>query len=117
MRPPDRTSRLVSSANSLNPTSITDRPANLFNVVGYCAAVTARYIKFYDKASAPVVGTDVPKLSLYIPPTTAFVIDFPTSLTFNQGIAFGITTLGHDEDDTVVSLGDILGLNILYSGG
>jgi hypothetical protein len=56
--------RLVSAAASTNATSAKAAPAQVHSVVGYNAAAALRYLKLYDKASAPTVGTDTPFMTI-----------------------------------------------------
>jgi len=74
----------------------------------------ARFLKVYDKASAPTVGTDVPVWTIMIPanPTAALgagrEIPFPPEgIAFSNGIAFAITANYADSDTTAVAAGDV----------
>ena len=106
-------SRILSAAGTTNATSAKASAGYLHQASGFNAAVTARYLKFYNKASAPTVGTDVPILTLYLPASTAFVFDIP-GLYFSTGIAYALTTGGADNDTGALTAGDILGLNVIY---
>jgi hypothetical protein len=83
-------------------------------VVGYNAAATTRYLKFYNKATAPTVGTDTPVLTIPLPPAVGFAFDFP-GLGFTTGIGFGITTAVADNSVAFATAADILGLNVVYA--
>jgi hypothetical protein len=71
-----------------------------------------RYVKFYDKASAPSVGSDTPKLVVAVP---GAVDSLPTVVTFNSavgiafslGIAFAVTAGILDTDNTAVTANDM----------
>lgn len=106
-------SRIVSAAASTNGTSAKATNGTLKQVVGYNAAAAARYLKFYNKTSAPTVGTDTPVLTVYLPATTAFALDFDHY--FSQGIAYALTTGSADSDTAALTAGDVLGLNVLYN--
>jgi hypothetical protein len=72
--------RLLSSAATTNATSVKTSMADLFRVRGYNASTSARYLKLYNKASAPTVGTDTPVATYYLPPSSPFEIAFDTPL-------------------------------------
>lgn len=109
------TSRIVSAAADTNATSAKATPGTLYSVKGYNAAAAARYLKFYDKASAPTVGTDTPVLTIYLPATTAFVLDWPAGRYFATGIAYGMVTGSADNSAAALTAGDVLGLNVEYA--
>ncbi len=79
---------------------------------------TAKFVKFYDKASSPTVGTDTPAFTLTIPsPGSAngagTNIAFPSGIPFTLGIGLAITGAIADSDTTAVGLNDISGF-VLY---
>lgn len=109
------TSRIVSAAASTNATSAKATAGTLYSAKGYNAAASARYLKFYNKASAPTVGTDTPVLTIYLPATTAFALDWPNGRLFATGIAYALTTGSADADTGALTAGDVLALNIEYA--
>lgn len=106
-------SRIVSAAASTNATSAKTLAGVLHRALGFNAAGATRYLKFYDKASAPTVGTDTPVLTIAVPATSAF--DLELKLPFYTGIAYAMTTGSADNDTGALTAADILGLNIIYS--
>lgn len=115
-RKPVSTSRIVSAAASTNATSAKASAGDLTGVLGYNAAAAVRYVKFYNKASAPTVGTDTPVLTIAIPATTAFDIQIPNGgFYFSTGIAYALTTGAADNDTGALTAADILGLNVIYA--
>lgn len=113
-RQPTGVKRLVSAAGSTNPDFAKASAGTLFEVIGYNAAASVRYLKIFNKASAPTVGTDTPVLTIPLPPAAAFAIDFP-ALPFATGIAFCLTTGVADADTGALTAADVVGLNILYA--
>lgn len=111
---PDTVSRIPSAAASTNATSAKMTPGILYSVIGFNAAAAARYLKIYDKESAPTVGTDTPKLTITLPASTAFTIDFPTPVEFRAGIAYALTTGVADNDTGALTAADVTGLNVIY---
>lgn len=108
------TSRILSAAASTNATLAKNDQGTLWHVTGYNAAAAARYLKFYDKASAPTVGADTPILTFYLPAAAAFRLDWPKGRYFNTGIAYALTTGRADADTGALTAGDIEALNVEY---
>jgi hypothetical protein len=100
------TSRILSAAADTNATSAKASPGPLYSVKGFNAAGAARYLKFYDKASA---------LTIYLPASTAFALDWPMGRFFAVGIAYGMVTAGADNSTAALTAGDVLALNVEYA--
>jgi len=103
----------VLSAASTNATSV---KASAGQVYGYSFANTNaayRFVHFYDKASAPTVGTDVPAFTVGIPPNFSAQVDFNSGTPFATGIAYAITTGAADSDSAAVGANDVTGF-IVY---
>lgn len=110
--PATTTFRLVSAAATTNATSVKGSAGTLRRLTGYNASTFARYLKLYDKATAPTVGTDTPRKTLYLPPATAFALDYNDS--FTVGIALALTGAAADADTTALTAGDVVCLNVDY---
>lgn len=110
---PSATFRILSAAASTNASSVKASAGDLFHITGYNANAAARYLKFYNKASAPTVGTDVPVWTEYLAPQAKFHVSFPPRF-FSLGIALALTTGGADADTGALTAGDILALNVGY---
>jgi len=111
---PTTASRIPSSAATVNATSAKATAGSLFGVNGYNSSATVTYLKFYNKATAPTVGTDVPVLTLAIPASAVFAYAF-SGFAFATGIGYGLTTDAADAGTTAVAAGAILGLNVVYA--
>lgn len=107
--------RLLSSAATTNSTLVKASAGRLFAVQGYNASGTVAYLKIYNKATAPTIGTDVPVKTIALPATTIFALDWPLGLYFPLGIGFGLTTAVADNSTAAVAAADILGLNFDYA--
>jgi hypothetical protein len=117
---PNLTARLLSAAASTNATSVKASAGNLHKIVGTQVNAAARYLKLYNKASAPTVGSDTPVWTFYLPPTAVggglFTLDFGTQpLYFSTGIAYALTTAAADADTGALTAGDVIAMNIAYS--
>ena len=107
--------RLLSAAANTNSTLVKSSAGKLFSITGYNAATSVRYLKLYNKASAPTVGTDTPVATIALAPSAAFHINWADiGLTFATGIGFGLTTGSADADTGAPTAGDIVGLNAYY---
>jgi len=67
-----------------------------------------KFVKFFDKATAPTLGTDVPKMTVLVPPgRTIPVTGHGIGLRFSSGLAYAITGAIADNDATAVAAGDV----------
>lgn len=110
---PTSVARLLSAAATTNATSVKASAGSVFKIVGDNTAAAKKYLKLYNKASAPTVGTDTPVMTICLPASATFSIDLP-ALYFATGIAYAITGAAADADTTALSAGDIACLNIVY---
>ena len=77
-------------------------------------ASSVRYVKFYDKATAPVVGTDTPRLTLPLPSGAAANVNLGDyGIEFTTGLGMGATTGVADSSTGAPSANDVV-VNILY---
>lgn len=111
---PVSTARLPSAAATTNPTSVKSSLGNLYQIQGYCAAAAPVFLKLYNKASAPTVGTDTPIWTRRLAPGAEFSLPF-SGFLFSTGLAFAITAARADSDTTAVAAGDVTDLNILFA--
>ncbi|KKN42508.1 hypothetical protein LCGC14_0712690 [marine sediment metagenome] len=58
------------------------------------------YVKLYNKATAPTVGTDTPKMTLAIPTLKMINLEWLGGIPFSLGIGVGATTGVADTDTT-----------------
>lgn len=106
------------SANTTNATSVKGSAGTLYYVGGFNTNAAARYLKFYNKASAPTVGSDTPVWTFLIPPnSTGAALSAaipPQGIAFSLGIAFALTTGVADADTGAVAAAEI-GVNLGYA--
>lgn len=68
-----------------------------------------RYVRLYDKATAPAPATDVPVVRLPIPAGEGTNLSFASApLFFRSGIALDITGGEADTDTTATAAGDVV---------
>ena len=85
----------------------------VFGYYIYNNATSVRFVKFYNKATAPTVGTDTPVITLGIPASSAANVDFANGIAFATGIGIGATTGVADNNTTAPSSNDVV-VNIYY---
>ena len=107
-------SRLLSAATT-NATSVKGSAGNIFGWSIQNTNAAARYVKLYNKASAPTVGTDTPVITLLIPGGSAGAGNnlSTTNISFTTGIAFATTVNPADADTTAVAANDLI-INLFY---
>lgn len=71
------------------------------------------FVKFYNKATAPVLASDVPILVIPFFQLWARSVEFVNGVQFTTGIAIAITAGIGDTDATALALNDCI-LNVLY---
>lgn len=92
--------RLVSAA-STNDTLIRTGAIRLFGVILTNDAAGSLYVKYYNKATQPVVGTDIPVLTFCVKTKESINLDFgDDGILFDKGLGIGITGAIPDNDTT-----------------
>jgi len=107
---------LVSAATT-NATSVKASAAKLGFVMVSNVNAAARYLKFYNKASAPTVGSDTPVLTIVIPGAATgggAVLNISDGMAFSTGLAFALTTEATDAGSTGVAVSEIV-VNLGYA--
>jgi hypothetical protein len=99
----------VHTAASTNATSTKASAGVVLGWYFFNSAGAAKYLKFYDKASAPTVGTDTPLFTLGIPAGGGCNVEFDLAVPFATGIAYAVTGTAADSDTTAVSAADVTG--------
>jgi hypothetical protein len=106
--------KLISAATT-NATVINGSVSQLYTMMATNTNAAVRYLKVYDKATAPTVGTDVPKQTIALPPNGANPPQIGTAvgLSFAAGIGFALTTGVADTDTAAVAANEIV-VNYCY---
>lgn len=101
----------IAALGTTNATSVKATPGQVYKGQLYNNAAYAVFLKFYNKASAPTVGTDIPVIVVGVPATaTGAAVSFDLDgFNFSLGIAYAITKLIADSDTTVVVANDLQG--------
>lgn len=102
---PDLCYHLISAATT-NATSVKATPGLLMGYTVFNINASVRYLKIYNKASAPTVGTDTPVITVGIPALSGNNYTLPHAVSFPLGIAVALTTGMADTDTGAVSLNE-----------
>lgn len=102
------TTTFTNSAATTNATSIKASAGTVWSINVSNTNAALRYLKLYNKASAPTVGTDVPVLTIPIPATSTIKVDGGSNgIRFSTGIALATTTGATDADTGAVAANEI----------
>ena len=102
------TAATLSSAASTNATSVKTSAGNLYSIAASNVGAAAAFLKIYNKASAPTVGTDVPVLTIPIAASGVAQVNFGSQgFRMGTGIAFSITNLAADSDATAIAAAQV----------
>lgn len=106
------------SANTTNATNVKSSAGNLWNVQAFNNSSTIYYLKLFDKASAPNLGTDVPIKTLLIPHNSGdgagFILPADNAFSFANGISFAITGGIADNDSSACAANAVV-INFDYA--
>ena len=98
----------INSAATTNATAVKTSAGTLYNVAVFNAGAGAAYVKFYNKTSAPVVGTDTPVQVIKCDAGENAVHNLGvTGHRFTAGIALAITGAAADSDTTAVAANQV----------
>lgn len=98
----------INSTATTNATVVKASVGTLYNISASNINAAARYLKLYNKATAPTVGTDVPVLTLLLPAGATIDHDFGlVGHRFTNGIGLAITTGAADSDTGAVAASEI----------
>jgi hypothetical protein len=115
--PSTKVARLISSAATDNAAVAFDSPVTLNSILGYNVKTSTVYLKLYAETSAlsTCSSASTPLVTVALPASSAFALDFGVGLKFNFGMCYRITTGSADNDTGALSSGDVLGLDFLAS--
>lgn len=80
--------------------------ARLYGISAYNATAATRYLRLFNKASAPTLGTDVPVMVVAIPAASSKEITLH-GIAFSLGIGIAVTTDAPQLASTLAAAGDV----------
>jgi hypothetical protein len=99
----------VNAGATTNATNLKASAGQIYSLSVYNVAAYTVFLKIYNKASSPTVGTDTPVWTIPIPAGGGFSKVWPMGVPFGTGISYAITKLQADSDTTAVAAGDVTG--------
>lgn len=109
--PTTPTGSTINSAASTNATSVKASAGTLYSLFASNTGAAVAYVKIYNKASAPTVGTDTPILVLAVPATGNASANLGAlGHRLATGIALAITTGALDSDTGAVAANQVKAL-------
>lgn len=108
--------KLISVA-STNANSVKATGGNLYSIIAIGLSSTVRFLKLYSKATAPIVGTDIPAMTIPIPANTqgaGISTPFSMGVDFPLGLAIAITSGSADNDTGAILAGEVI-VNLTYA--
>jgi hypothetical protein len=99
----------VHTAATTNATSTKATPGIVQGWYFFNSAGAAKYVKFYDLAAAPTVGSDTPLFTLGVPAGGGCAVQYDLAIPFAHGIAYAVTGTAADGDTTAVAAADVTG--------
>jgi hypothetical protein len=105
-------SSLVSAA-STNATVAKASAGQLYGYSVFNAGDEPVYLKLYNQATTPTVGTDTPVVRLLVPAGSGANLHLDKGVAFATGIAFALTAGLADADATAVAAAEVL-VNLFY---
>lgn len=98
----------TNSAASTNSTLVKNTAAVVYSLMATNTGASAAYVKLYNKATAPTVGTDVPIQTIVVPASSAVQIELGrVGVRLSTGLGFAITGAIAVADSTAVAAGQV----------
>jgi len=96
------------SAATTNLTNVRNSAATLGAISVSNTGAATRYLKLYNKASAPVLATDIPVMVLIIPAGTDKNYTFaPKGIRFSAGLSFAMVGGAANADATAIGASEV----------
>lgn len=105
--PTPPTTFYLNSAATTNLALIDPGQHVLFSIMAFNANAAVRYLKLYNKATAPVLASDRPVIVVPIPATGAVHMPIHMGVRFPLGIGMALVTGVADTDATAVAANEI----------
>ena len=107
------TNQFINSVAGTNIASISTSTNGISSIYATNTGSTPAYIKLYNKATLPVLATDIPEMIIVVPAAVSGVPGVYTlpigfsGLRFNLGLGIAITGGSVDTDTTAVTAGQV----------
>lgn len=99
----------VIAAASVNNTLVKGSAGRVYRIFAFNLSASVKFLKLYNKATAPVAGTDTPVETYALAPNVMTPIDFgQIGDSFATGIGLALTGSIADSDTTVLVANDVV---------
>lgn len=116
VRKASASSRIPSAAATTNATVAKASAGEVIMVSATNTTASLKYLKIYNKATAPTVGTDTPVMTIPLQPSNVpTTISIPGGFYCSAGIGYALTGAAADADTTALVAGDVVGVNVVYA--
>lgn len=112
--PTNGTTYNVVTAATTNAANIKAGAGNLYELSCFNSTAATIYIRLYNKASSPTVGTDVPVMVIPVGVGISAAVNFGIlGKRFATGISIAVTAAAANNDATVVTVGALINATFL----
>jgi len=106
------------STASTNATNIKSSAGSIGYIIVINTTASVYYLKLFNKASSPTVGTDTPVMNIPIPANASSLgggaaLPVPAGINFSTGISFALTGAIADNDTTNAAAGIVINIGYL----
>lgn len=101
------------AATDKTETAVSTRGRTLLSYTFQNKGAAPAYVRLYNKASAPTVGTDTPKWTVMVP-VGGGIVHAEVEMLFATGLAYAITSDSGDLGSTGVTNADEVVVNLEY---
>jgi len=90
-------------------------PTTVYQAVLSNVSATQRYVKLYNKATAPVAASDVPVMTIAVPANGTVILPCnDLGIPFPLGLGYGISGLAPDTDATALTAAKDIKVLVTY---
>lgn len=107
--------RVPSAAATTNGANIKATSGHYYWVRGTNKAAYDVFVKLYNLATSPTVGSSTIYDTICIPAGGSIIAEFPQGVSFATGLSIAITKLVADADTTALIAGDVVALSVGYA--
>lgn len=99
----------TTAAASTNAANIKTTAARVYGYRYTNTSAATKFVRLYNKATAPTVGTDSPIMVIPVPAGQSVATEFAYPVAFASGLGISVTGAAADLDATAVAVNDVIG--------
>lgn len=103
----------LSSAATTNGNNVKASTGKLYSIIATNTNASPRYLRFYNTAGAPTVGTTAVYFAMALPGGGGVSFDVSGGVAFSTGIAISLTGAAIDTDTTAIAVNEVK-LTLIY---